>query len=178
MTTARASGRLLYQIDLDVPPDEVWHAITDPEWTRRFFHDTAVHTTWRVGAPISYDLPDGTPAIAGRVVEYSPPRRFVMTARFLFDDRATAEPGMPVDGDGVVRVGLWAWWRGMMRGKTSAGDHQDRESAEEEPGTGPVKTEVIKETPANLEVEIADTLFERFVGGIVAQPIFFFGQRA
>jgi uncharacterized protein YndB with AHSA1/START domain len=92
MTTARGSGRLLYQIDLDVPPDEVWHAITDPEWTRRFFHDTAVHTTWRVGAPISYDLPDGTPAIAGRVIEYLPPRRFVMTARFLFDERAAAEP--------------------------------------------------------------------------------------
>jgi uncharacterized protein YndB with AHSA1/START domain len=103
MTTASKSGRLLYQIDLDVPPDEVWHAITDPEWTRRFFHDTAVHTTWRVGAPISYDLPDGTPAIAGRVVEYSPPRRFVMTARFLFDERATAEPESLVTWEVVPR---------------------------------------------------------------------------
>jgi uncharacterized protein YndB with AHSA1/START domain len=89
---APAAGRLLYQIEIDAPPDEVWRAITDPEWTRRFFHDTAVHTTWKVGAPISYDLPDGTPAIAGRVAEYAPPHRFVMTARFLFDDEAIAEP--------------------------------------------------------------------------------------
>jgi uncharacterized protein YndB with AHSA1/START domain len=88
----RAPGRLLYQIEIDAPPEEVWRAITDPEWTRRFFHDTAVHTSWQIGAPISYDLPDGTPAIAGRMVEYTPPRRFVMTARFLFDDQASAEP--------------------------------------------------------------------------------------
>lgn len=94
MSAAPASppGRLLYQIDIDALPDEVWRAITDPQWTRRYFHDTAVHTTWAVGAPISYDLPDGTPAIAGRIVEYSPPHRFVMTARFLFDDEAVAEP--------------------------------------------------------------------------------------
>jgi uncharacterized protein YndB with AHSA1/START domain len=92
VTTAPAPGRLLCRIDIDAPPDEVWRAITDPHWTRRYFHDTAVHTTWKVGAPISYDLPDGTPAIAGRVVEYSPPRRFAMTARFLFDDAAIAEP--------------------------------------------------------------------------------------
>jgi uncharacterized protein YndB with AHSA1/START domain len=92
VTTAAAPGRLLYQIDIDAPPDDVWHAITDPRWTRRFFHDTAVHTTWQIDAPISYDLPDGTSAIAGRIVEYSPPRRFVMTARFLFDDQAIAEP--------------------------------------------------------------------------------------
>ncbi len=89
---AKARGRLLYEIEIDAPPAEVWRAITDPDWTRRFFHETAVHTTWKVGAPISYDLPDGTPAIAGRVVEYSPPARFVMTARFLFDDEAIAEP--------------------------------------------------------------------------------------
>jgi uncharacterized protein YndB with AHSA1/START domain len=87
-----APGRLLYRIEIDAPPDDVWRAITNPEWTRRFFHDTAVHTTWTPGTPISYDLPDGTPAIAGRVLEYSPPRRFVMTARFLFDDEAIAEP--------------------------------------------------------------------------------------
>ena len=86
-----SGGRLLYEIAIDAPPDEVWQAITDPVWTRRYFHDTALHTTWAVGSPISYDLPDGTPAIAGRVLEYSPPRRFVMSARFLFDDEAIAE---------------------------------------------------------------------------------------
>ncbi len=92
MTAPPAPGRLLYQIEIDAPPDEVWRAITDPELTPRFFHDTAVHTSWSPGAPISYDLPDGTPAIVGRIVEYTPPRRFVMTATFLFDAEATAEP--------------------------------------------------------------------------------------
>jgi uncharacterized protein YndB with AHSA1/START domain len=91
VSASPAAGRLLYQIEIDAPPGEVWRAITDPEWTRRFFHDTAVHTTWVPGAPISYDLPDGTPAIVGRVVEYTPPRRFIMTATFLFDEEATAE---------------------------------------------------------------------------------------
>lgn len=86
------TGRTLYRIEIDASADEVWNAITDPEWTPRFFHETAVHSTWAIGAPISYDLPDGTPAIAGSILEYEAPRRFVMSARFLFDEIAIAEP--------------------------------------------------------------------------------------
>jgi uncharacterized protein YndB with AHSA1/START domain len=91
--TARAPRprRLVYAVDIDAPAEETWRAITDPEWTVRFFHETAVHTTWRVGTLISYDLPDGTPAIAGTLLEVDPPRRFRMTARFLFDETAAAE---------------------------------------------------------------------------------------
>jgi len=89
--TEERSSRVAYRIEIDAPPAEVWLAITDPAWTRRFFHDTAVHTNWAVGAPISYDLPDGVPAIAGTIVEYAAPQRFVMTARFLFDPVAAGE---------------------------------------------------------------------------------------
>jgi uncharacterized protein YndB with AHSA1/START domain len=103
VTAAPPPGRLIYRIDIGAPPGEVWRAITDPEWTRRFFHDTAVHTSWKVGSSISYDLPDGTPAIAGRVVEYSPPHRFVMTARFLFDEAAVAEPESLITWEVVSR---------------------------------------------------------------------------
>jgi uncharacterized protein YndB with AHSA1/START domain len=87
-----APNRLVYTIEIAAPPDAVWRSITDPEWTPRFFHNTAVHSRWIVGQPITYDLPTGETAISGTLVEYDPPRRFVMTARFHFDNIPLDEP--------------------------------------------------------------------------------------
>ena len=39
--TEEQPSRVAYRVAIAAPPGEVWLAITDPEWTRRFFHDTA-----------------------------------------------------------------------------------------------------------------------------------------
>ena len=84
--------RLVYAIEIDAPVDAVWRSITDPTQTPLFFHGTAVHSRWVVGESITYDLPTGETAISGTLIEYDPPRRFVMTARFHFDNIPLDEP--------------------------------------------------------------------------------------
>ena len=89
--TARPD-RLLYRIEINAPQHAVWRAITDPEWTMKYFHNTAVHSTWKLGDRVTYDLPTGETAISGVLLEYDSPRRFVMTARFHFDNIPLDEP--------------------------------------------------------------------------------------
>ena len=86
------SDRLVYRIEIRSTPERVWRAITDPEWTKKYFFETAIRSTWQVGSPVYYDNPDGTSASEGTVLEYDPPRRLVLTMRFTFDEKLAGEP--------------------------------------------------------------------------------------
>jgi uncharacterized protein YndB with AHSA1/START domain len=86
------SDRLLYRIEIHATPDRVWQAITDPEWTRKYFHETSIRSSWKIGSPVYYDMPDGSLASEGTLLEYDPPHRLVMTMRFTFDETLGKEP--------------------------------------------------------------------------------------
>jgi uncharacterized protein YndB with AHSA1/START domain len=86
-----AIDKLAVTLETEAPTDEVWRAITEPSRTRQYFYDMALHSNWQPASPISYDLPDGTAVISGRLLEFDPPRRFAMTALFRFDPRARGE---------------------------------------------------------------------------------------
>jgi uncharacterized protein YndB with AHSA1/START domain len=83
--------QLIYTLALAARPDKVWEAITDPTQTRRYFYDLAVRSTWREGARVTYQLPDGHVAMAGSLLEYEAPRRFHMTAILQFNRRLREE---------------------------------------------------------------------------------------
>jgi uncharacterized protein YndB with AHSA1/START domain len=82
---------LVFEVEIAAPPEKIWEAITDPDFTRRYFYGTAVRSDFRRGAPIVWENPDGTPAIDGWVLECDAPRRLVTTAVFRFDDEAARE---------------------------------------------------------------------------------------
>ena len=87
--------RHVFQTHIRATPEAVWQALTDPAFTRRYFHDTAFESTLRAGAGFRYVLPDGTDAVDGVVEEIDPPRRLVMTWRVLYDaaaGRGAAQP--------------------------------------------------------------------------------------
>jgi len=102
--------RLVYQIFIKAEPGAVWTAITDPDFTRRYFHRTAFETTGGAGAPFRYVLPNGDDAVIGDVEEVDPPRRLVMTWRVMYDASMAEEPPSRVEwfvdaaGDGLTRV--------------------------------------------------------------------------
>ncbi len=107
----------VYQIYLAASPDQVWAAITDSDWTRRWFHGTAFVAAPRAGEPYRTVLPDGSPAVEGVVEELRPPApgvpgRFVQTWRVRYDDDLAAEPPGRVEwtveeaGDGLTRLRL------------------------------------------------------------------------
>jgi len=107
----------VYQIYIAASPDQVWTAITDSEWTRRYFHSTAFVEPPVAGRPYRKVLPDGRSASDGMIEEMTPPvdgqaGRFVHTWHVLYDEEMSAEPAGRVEwqvetaGEGLTRVRL------------------------------------------------------------------------
>ena len=103
-------ARHVYQIHIRASAEQVWQALTDPEFTRQYFHRTAIESTFEPGAPWRMVLPDGTDAVDGVIEEVDPPRRLVMTWHVCYDPALEHEPPGRVEwlltegGDGVTRV--------------------------------------------------------------------------
>jgi uncharacterized protein YndB with AHSA1/START domain len=107
----------VYQLYIAATPDQVWSAITDSAWTRRYFHGTSFVDPPRAGRPYRTVTADARPAIDGMIEEMQPPGegragRFVQTWHVLYDAALSAEPPGRVEwtieaaGDGLTRVRL------------------------------------------------------------------------
>ena len=103
------------QIYIAAEPAQVWAAITQSDWTRRYFHGTVFVTPPVQGQPYRTVLPDGAPAVEGLVEELTPPTegvagRFVQTWRVLYDAALAEEPPSRVEwtvqraGEGLTLV--------------------------------------------------------------------------
>src|SRR5688500_7983317 len=104
-----AGARHVYQIFIKAEPATVWEAVTDPSFTRRYFHRTAFEMAG-AGAPYRYAMPDGSDAVVGDVEVVEPPHRRVMTWRVMYDTAMSEEPPSRVEwqidsaGEGLTRV--------------------------------------------------------------------------
>jgi uncharacterized protein YndB with AHSA1/START domain len=107
----------VYQIYIAATPQQVWAAITDSEWTRRYFHSTAYVEPPEQGRPYRTVVADGRPAVDGLIEEMQPPSmsrpgRFVQTWHTLYDPDLATEPASRVEwtveqaGEGLTRVRL------------------------------------------------------------------------
>jgi uncharacterized protein YndB with AHSA1/START domain len=102
----------VYQIFIKATPQQVWDAIIEPSWTRRYFHDTAFDSPPVKGEPYRTTISDGRPAIDGVIEELDPPHRLVMTWHVLYDAAMAEEPPSRVEwivepvGDSVTRLRL------------------------------------------------------------------------
>lgn len=61
--------RYVYVTYIRTTPERLWCALTTGEMTRRYYFRTRIEGAVRKGAEIRYVLPDGKPAIIGRVLE-------------------------------------------------------------------------------------------------------------
>jgi uncharacterized protein YndB with AHSA1/START domain/DNA-binding transcriptional ArsR family regulator len=83
----------VYQVFIKATAEQVWDAITKPEFTSRYFFGSRVATSGEQGAPIRHVAPDGVSLWADNVVlESERPRRLVHTWRALYDAELAAEP--------------------------------------------------------------------------------------
>lgn len=69
----------VYEIYIRTTPEQLWKAITDPAFVKRYFYDQTVEATWEVGSRYTHRAPDGTLRIDGEIVEVDPPHRLVQT---------------------------------------------------------------------------------------------------
>lgn len=107
----------VYQVHVAATPEQVWQAITDSDWTRRWLHGTAFVEPPRPGAAYRTVTRDGRDAVEGTIEELTPPSdgrpgRFVQTWHVLYDTEMAAEPPGRVEwtveavGEGLTRVRL------------------------------------------------------------------------
>lgn len=82
-----------YETFINAPREHVWQALTDPEFTVRYFHATRIDSTFRPGAPYRYVLDrNDVDAVDGVIEICEPPHRLTMTWHVLYDAEMAAEP--------------------------------------------------------------------------------------
>lgn len=68
-------------VDIEATPDQVWHALTDPDLIQQYFFGTRVDSTWEPGSPITWsgEYDGHRYRDHGEVLEVRPPERLVVT---------------------------------------------------------------------------------------------------
>ncbi|MCU1400399.1 MAG: hypothetical protein JWN62_3508 [Acidimicrobiales bacterium] len=91
------TARHVHEIYIKSAPEAVWRALTDPAFTVKYFHGTAIESSFVKGEGYRYVMEGGTDAIEGVIEEVEPGVRLVMTFRFLYDAALAAEPPSRVE---------------------------------------------------------------------------------
>jgi uncharacterized protein YndB with AHSA1/START domain len=88
----QAATTQVYSIFIRATPEQVWEAITTPEFTRRYFHGSEIDSTLEPGSPYKSWSPEREHLwVEGTVVESKPPERLVHTWLSLYDEEAAGE---------------------------------------------------------------------------------------
>ena len=94
---------------IKAPPEAVWRALTESDFTTRYYYRSTVESDWHVGSPYRYAI-DGETAIEGEILEADPPRRLVMTFSAVWDPALAGDPPtrlsweLEAAGPGVTRL--------------------------------------------------------------------------
>jgi uncharacterized protein YndB with AHSA1/START domain len=82
MSTMTAQTTQVYYIAIKATPDAIWEAITNPDFTAKYFYGARITVV-----PDHYESigPDGAVWGDEHVLEYDPPRRLVHGWRSLYD---------------------------------------------------------------------------------------------
>ena len=81
----------VYQVFIKATPEQIWDALTKPEFTERYFHHVRVDADLRAGGHFRQTLPDGRLAVEGEVLEAEPPRKLVHTWLAQYDPALAEE---------------------------------------------------------------------------------------
>jgi len=71
----------VYVIYIVARPEKVWAALTEADFTEKYFFGRHVNSDWKIGSTWSMAKPDGALDVQGKVLESDPPRRLVLSWR-------------------------------------------------------------------------------------------------
>jgi uncharacterized protein YndB with AHSA1/START domain len=79
-----ADSRFVYVTYIRTTPEKLWQALTDPEFTRRFWSECWQESEWKTGTSWRLMIPGGRVGDSGEILEIDPPRRLVVSWRNEF----------------------------------------------------------------------------------------------
>jgi uncharacterized protein YndB with AHSA1/START domain len=92
MSTMTAQTTQVYSIFIRATPEQVWDAITKPEFTQKYFHGSVIESDYAPGSPYRGFAADRSEQyVEGEVLEADPPRKLVHTMLAHFSPEAEAE---------------------------------------------------------------------------------------
>jgi uncharacterized protein YndB with AHSA1/START domain len=89
MSTIAAQTTQVYSLFIRATPEQIWEAITTPEFTAKYFYGQRIEIA---ADRRSWWNSDGELVSAGGVIEFEPPRRLVHGWSSLYDPEMAAEP--------------------------------------------------------------------------------------
>jgi uncharacterized protein YndB with AHSA1/START domain len=83
----------VYQVFIKATPEQIWEAITNPDFTEKYFYGSRIKSSFEVGSPYGgWSGDDSEQLVDGEVLESDPPNRLSTTWRALYDPETAAEP--------------------------------------------------------------------------------------
>jgi uncharacterized protein YndB with AHSA1/START domain len=87
----------VYAVFVRATPEQVWDAITKPEFTTKYFYGTAIDSTLEVGSPYRSLSGEGNQTmVEGEILESDPPRLLRHSWRSVWDEAQGIEPASRV----------------------------------------------------------------------------------
>jgi len=93
--TATTAPAFVSTIYIRATPETVWRALTESDFTRRYYYGSTIETDWQPGSPYTMTI-EGEVHIEGRILEADPPRRLVQTFHAIWEEAVRAEPATRV----------------------------------------------------------------------------------
>jgi uncharacterized protein YndB with AHSA1/START domain len=83
----------VYQVFINASPAQIWEAITQPDWTEKYFYGSRASFDLRPGGRMVGVAGDDETKqlVEGEVLESDPPRRLVHTWRAMYDAELAGE---------------------------------------------------------------------------------------
>jgi len=92
MTTLTEQATQVYSLFIRATPEQIWDAITKPEFTAQYFYGSLVDSTFEPGEVFRSFSPDRSQLwVDGEILESEPPKRLQHTWRALYDEETAAE---------------------------------------------------------------------------------------
>jgi uncharacterized protein YndB with AHSA1/START domain len=88
MTTMTAQTTQIYQVFIKASPEQIWEAITKPEFTQRYFYGARIENTAEKHLSLA---PDGSVWGDTPTFEFDPPRRLSHGWQSRYDPELAAE---------------------------------------------------------------------------------------
>ena len=82
--TEAAKSRFVYVTYIRTTPEQLWAALTTPEFMKKYWFGMNIETDWKTKSPWKLVFPDGRVADIGEIVEIEEPKRLILRWRNQF----------------------------------------------------------------------------------------------
>jgi len=95
-----ARSTFVYVSYIRTTPEQLWSALTDPEFMKQYWFGVHAESEWTAGSSWKNVSPQGQILDAGEIVEADPPRRLVIRWQNQF------KPELKVEGDSLCTMDI------------------------------------------------------------------------